>query len=46
MERYDKELERIESQGKQLNVEAKQSVDKRFDEVMNKISHMKEVMMA
>jgi hypothetical protein len=28
-----------------LNVEAKYSIDKRFDKVMNKLSHMTEVMM-
>jgi hypothetical protein len=40
MEKYDKEFERMDNQAKQRNVD----VDRRFDEVMDKLTHMTKMM--
>ena len=42
MEKYDKEFERIDNQPRQRNVD----VDRRFDEVMDKLTHMIGLMVA
>ena len=40
MEKYNKEFERMDNQTKQRNVD----IDRRFDEVMDKLTHMTEMM--
>jgi hypothetical protein len=42
MEKYEKEAERVDNQTKQRNID----VDKRFDEVMDKLNYMPEMMAA
>ena len=42
MEKYEKEMERVDNQTKQRNID----VDRRFYEVMDKLNHMPEMMAA
>ena len=42
MEKYEKEMERVDNQTKQRNID----VDRRFDEVMDKLNHMPKMMVA
>jgi flagellar capping protein FliD len=42
MEKYEKEAERVDNQTKQRDID----VDRRFDEVMDKLNHMPEMMAA
>jgi hypothetical protein len=42
MEKYGKEFERIDNKAKQRNA----NVDRRFDEAMDKLTHMTEMMVA
>jgi hypothetical protein len=42
MEKYEKEAERVDNLTKQRNID----VDRRFDEVMDKLNHMPEMMAA
>ncbi|XP_059456454.1 uncharacterized protein LOC132186493 [Corylus avellana] len=44
LEKHDKELERVENQGKQLCADLKQDNEKRFEELMFKLTHLTDVM--
>ncbi|XP_059449450.1 uncharacterized protein LOC132180588 [Corylus avellana] len=44
LEKHDKELERVESQGKQLCAEMNLSNEKKFEEMMFKLTHLTDIM--